>query len=302
VQLRFWHFFLVPIVFLVGNVELSHWRLAIILLMALGYSLKYSAVNDLLLDQRSVLVKDSQGGRILSSTGFPDGPGYPCGKDCGVRFPEGTKVGFSAKPDLGYRFDHWLDGCAGQKGDCMLHLNSNQSVSAVFVPIETIRIELKGEGRVRVSFSGTAILCRPTCNYSFDRNTRLELHAQSFNGHRWLEWTGSCLGQPNPCHLNMNTAHEVGARFITVHKVTVIPAEGGHVVWEAADRQSCPGACEKTVDAGSQVRFKAEPVAGYRFDRWALGCSGKLPDCEITVDSSSEVSARFVPVTDGGAD
>lgn len=302
VQLRFWHFFLVPIVFLVGNVELSRWRLAIILLMALGYCLKYSAVNDLLLDPKSLLIENSLGGKVFSSPGFPEGPGYPCGKDCGVRYPEGTKVGVSEKADFGYRFDHWLGGCAEQKGNCYVIMDSDKRVSAAFAPVESLRMEVHGRGLIHVKYGPKGLLCMPTCNPWLDPGTAVDLYARPANAERWKAWSGSCDGQPNPCHLIMDRAHEVGAWFIDVHKVTVIPADGGSVALDAEDPQSCPGVCEKTVDAGTRVHLTAQPKAGYRFDRWTLGCSAKLPYCEITVESSIEVSARFVPVTDGGAD
>ena len=302
VQLRFWHFFMVPMVFLIGNINLTKWRLVGIVFISLVYCLKYTIVNDLLRDQYNVKVENTVGGSILTSSGYPDGPGFPCGDQCGVRYPQGFRVNFTAKADEGFRFDRWVSGCAGKAPICLLDIDSDQIVRGIFVAVEPISLLPLGKGRVWARWSGTGILCQPRCDYPIDKGTAVEIKAEPFSGSRWLEWTGSCQGQPNPCHLTMDATHKVGARFVDVHKVTVIPAEGGHVVWEGADRKSCPGACEKTVDAGSQVRFKAQPEAGYRFDRWALGCSDKLPDCEITVDSTIEVSARFVPVTEGGAD
>lgn len=50
VQMRFWHYFLVPIIFLIGNAEKGLWRQAAVLALSTVYLLKYTVMHDLLLD------------------------------------------------------------------------------------------------------------------------------------------------------------------------------------------------------------------------------------------------------------
>lgn len=77
-QLRFWHFFLVPIVFVIGNVRLTRWKLVAILALSAVYLLKYTVLHDLLLDQRRVHWEIPVGGRIGLQSSAID-----CGEGCG---------------------------------------------------------------------------------------------------------------------------------------------------------------------------------------------------------------------------
>lgn len=79
VQLRFWHFFLVPIVFVIGNVRLTRWKLAAILALSTIYLLKYTVMHDLLLDQRQVYFHPPVGGQIALQTSAT-----ACGEGCGL--------------------------------------------------------------------------------------------------------------------------------------------------------------------------------------------------------------------------
>ena len=288
VQLRFWHFFLVPVVFVIGNARLTRWKLLAILGLSAVYVVKYTSMHDLLLDQRHLLAHQSTGGQILVKT-----PGIPCGEDCGLRITQGTKVSLVAKPDKGYRFDRWLSGCDGVTPACQLVLDVDQSVRAAFVPVRPLSLTVKGQGGVAIRSAGKDIPCKLPCSPELDQGAVAELRAQPAKGFRWFGWAGRCAGQEAVCHLTMDGAYSVEAQFVPVFAVVVARPEGGRVLWDDASAASCPDACQKTLDAGSVVRLRAEPEAGYRFERWSSGCQGEQPVCSFTLGGATNVSASF---------
>ena len=132
VQLRFWHFFLVPIVFVVGNVRLNSLKLAAILMLSAIYIIKYTALHDLLLDQRSFSASASLGGivQFFSAGAFVD--------DQSRNFNFGKKVEVRATPSDGYRFGYWLGDCSGAAPVCFLDMNQNRRVKAYFIKTEDV--------------------------------------------------------------------------------------------------------------------------------------------------------------------
>lgn len=128
VQLRFWHFFLVPIVFVIGNVQLTRWKLVAILMLSTVYLLKYTVMHDLLLDQRHVHLDPPVGGQIDLQT-----PSIACGEGCGFNVTQGTAATLQAKPDMGYRFAGWSGACVGPDPLCTVTVEDDVSVGARFV-------------------------------------------------------------------------------------------------------------------------------------------------------------------------
>lgn len=295
VQLRVWHFFLVPIVFVIGNIELTRWKVAAILVLSGIYLLKYTVVNDLLLDQRHVRVENTLGGEVkIANLGIVQG--IECGKDCGMSYTEGTKIVLSAKPEKGYVFDHWLSGCQGGVPICHMVVNEDTVVSAAFVPARTLSLNLKGQGKVSMKVDGQVVPCQLPCQLAVHQSARVELLAQPAEGFRWKNWSGPCRGQNEVCSWLMNGFQSVEIEFIRVINVTVTEPIGGRIVWEDDPDKACPGVCSRTMDEGEAVRLKALPNPGFRFAGWTSGCKGQQIDCTLFPSITTQVSGRFVPI------
>ena len=295
VQLRVWHFFLVPLVFVIGNVQLTAWKMTAIVVLSGVYLLKYTVMNDLLLDQRHVRVEQTRGGQVkIANLGIVQG--IDCGPDCGMSYTEGTKIVLSAKAETGYLFDHWLSGCEGVTPICKLVVNEDTVASAAFVPARSLSLNAKGQGKLAVTAAGEVIPCQLPCQLAIHQSARVELRAQPFEGFRWKQWSGACRGQGPACTWVMNGIQSVEAEFVRVHKIDIVEPMGGQIVWEDDSNKTCPGVCSWTVDEGAAIRLNALSYPGFRFAGWTSGCEGELVDCSISSAKDTQVSGRFVPI------
>lgn len=71
-------------------------------------------------------------GKSNSGTVASDIAGINCGNACSAKFNGGTVVTLTAAPPTGKTFVNWSGGCGGTEAVCVLTLNSNLSVQAVF--------------------------------------------------------------------------------------------------------------------------------------------------------------------------
>jgi hypothetical protein len=71
-------------------------------------------------------------------------------------------------------------------------------------------------------------------------------------------------------------------------------AEG--TVRSSAGGIDCGASCSATFEAGAQVTLTATPGAGAKFGGWSGGgCTGTTPTCQLTINSSTTVTATFNP-------
>ncbi|HIJ97675.1 TPA: Ig-like domain-containing protein [archaeon] len=61
--------------------------------------------------------------------------GVNCGPFCTVNFYSGAFVSLRAVPDGDFVFGHWEGGCSGTESTCLVTMNTNKVITAVFVPI-----------------------------------------------------------------------------------------------------------------------------------------------------------------------
>jgi Divergent InlB B-repeat domain len=74
--------------------------------------------------------------------------------------------------------------------------------------------------------------------------------------------------------------------------VSVGSAHGGTVTSDPPGI-SCPGACEMTVPAGTQIALSAPGQPGVSFRNWGGACVGTQPNCTFALNTTTSVSARF---------
>lgn len=288
VQLRFWHFFLVPMVFLVGNIRLNAWKTFGIVGLSAIYLLKYTVQHDLLLDQRTLLVLNCEGGTIDN---LP--PAISCGPECGVHITQHTPVTLRATPLPGYRFLEWQEACSGAEADCSFELDQNQKVGAKFIRTHDLAVKKTGEGTVLGSLGD--FNCGPLCKVTLDQGTEIELSAQAAEGYRFGGWSGACEGLEPHCNRVLNASQSIEAIFIKRVTLKLLQDPGGRVT-SVQGNLDCPGTCEVTLDMDSRVDLEASALPGFRFKGFEGACSGEDPACGLSLSAPMDVFAHFEPI------
>ena len=288
VQLRFWHFFLVPIVFIVGNARLNRLKLLAILVLTGIYIVKYTTLHDLLLDQRTLSTIAQHGGTVGFFT-----EGTPI-DDQKRNFALGIKAEVRAAPKEGFRFDHWAGDCAANEPMCLIEMNQDRFAEAHFVQTAKVTLESSGPGTVQSNQAGNP--CTPNCVWTLDVGTELELNAIHATGAHFGSWDGACTGSEPSCTLRVSQDTNLHARFVQEVQVSLTHTGAGSFSIEGSGVSSCPEDCSLTVDAGTRVRVTPTPVEGQKFLGWTSGCSVVAPVCEVEAQTPITVSARFGPV------
>lgn len=299
VQLRFWHFFLVPIVFVIGNAQLTRRKLVAILALSTVYLLKYTVMHDLLLDQRQVHWESPVGGRIALQT-----PAIACGEGCGFNVTQGTAATLQATPNAGYRFAGWSGACAGAEPVCTVTVEDDVSVGAQFV--KTVAVSAQWTGSGTLAAAGQAP-CTAACDWHPDVGAELALTATPAEGWRFSGWGGACAGGEARCVMKVESDQPVTATFVQVFPIHLTTGPGGTVEGLPAGAGDCAVGCDRTVDAGTALTLQAVPAPSYRFTGWSGACQGQDTRCTVTAKSALTVGATFtlkhtvaVPATELG--
>lgn len=287
IQIRLWDFFLLPIVFVIGNVHLTRWKLVAILALSMVYLLKYTVIHDLLLDQRQVHLDTPMGGRI----GFYRTTVIACGEGCGFNVTQGTTAMLKALPDKGYRFDGWTGACEStDKVVCSVLVEDDITLGARFVRTFAASLTVKGQGKVR---SSRGTVCTGSCNWHPDVGGEFGLSADPATGWRFAGWGGACSGNEARCVLDTDTDQSVTAEFVQLFPVHLVSGSGGTVEGLPEGIGDCAVGCDRTIDAGTTLNLQAVPEPSYRFAGWTGACQGQEALCTVTVRAPLTVGATF---------
>ncbi|MBI4824804.1 MAG: hypothetical protein HY807_00065, partial [Nitrospirae bacterium] len=145
-------------------------------------------------------------GQVIS-----DPEGIDCGGgagDCEEDYPEGTVVTLWAEPWYDWFFYRWFDDCSG-KGNCIITMNSDKIVTAIFA--KALSVEIVGNGSVKMVGNNTAtgelpeIQCSSDCDEQFPGNTYVTLTAVPQPGWKFAGWVEN-TGNPVSAGLNKITS------------------------------------------------------------------------------------------------
>ena len=286
VQLRFWHFFLVPIVFIVGNARLNRLKLVAILILAGVYIAKYTTLHDLLLDQRTLSAVAHPGGNIA----IYGAAGTPLDEQ-NTNFKLGSKVQIHAAAQNGFRFNRWVGDCVGSELACVLEMNQSRKVEAQFIQTARVTLEHSGPGIIKTDQGAPP--CAPSCTLILDVGTELKLNAMPAAGGRWGGWEGACVGSEPTCSLRVNKDTTLGAHFVQEVQLSFKISGKGSFSIETSETKTCSENCNLMVDAGTWVRATPIPGEGQKFLGWTSGCSGTKLICEVEALTSTTFSAKF---------
>ncbi len=228
--------------------------------------------------------------------------GISCPATCEAQFKRATKVVLTAKPAANAVFRRWSDqpACAASQPSCTLTLYDDSRVSAVFevsFPERTLKVARSGLGGIRSEPAG--ISCPPTCEARFKERTDVRLTASPASGYRFSGWAGRCAasGASSTCRLTISGDMLVGADFSAVPKASLRVTIKGVGQIESAPRGiNCSLSCSAWFRRYTTVTLTAISRNRSRFDGWdGDACAGsKNPVCDVRLDVSKSVSARFV--------
>jgi uncharacterized repeat protein (TIGR02543 family) len=208
----------------------------------------------------TTLVSPSAGGSISPASGT---------------FDDGTSVTLTATPAPGFRFDHWSGDANGNSASVSVTMNSNKNVTANFIKLYTLAVQVTPAAGGAVSpSSGT-----------FDDGASVTLTATPAAGYRFVRWGGDATGTTASVTITMNGNKNITATFIKLYTLTtlVTPAGGGQVAPASG-----------SFDDGASVTLTATPATGYRFDHWSGDATGTSATVAITMSSDRSVTATFI--------
>ncbi|MGD0404538.1 MAG: YncE family protein [Candidatus Acidiferrales bacterium] len=195
-------------------------------------------------------------------------------------------------------------------------VDASANVSAPFTDSWTIvpsqvTVIPAGTGSGTVTSSPTGILCPSTCVAPFD-GVMVTLTATPNAGSAFTGWSvvgGSCPGT-GTCTVNTASAFQsVTATFTLLTSYTLSVTElgtgTGQVTYGPPPQFTCSeanglpetGTCSASYTSGTPVTLTATPTAPTTFGGWGGACasSGTNLTCNLTITSSQNVTANFVP-------
>lgn len=221
--------------------------------------------------------------------------GIDCGSnsDCEATFISKTNVTLTATAEEGSKFAGWT-GCTSKTNICKLNMATDKAVSAKFITIHTLDVDMEGTGSGMVTSKPAGINCGSDCTEGYLSNTKVTLSAKATNGSKFIEWSGACTGA-STCTVTMNEATQVIAKFDKItHKLTVSKIGNGTISSNPSGI-SCGDDCDEAVSPNTNITLTATPDAGYAFAGWT-GCSSKSTVCSLKMSAAKTVTAKFVPI------
>jgi uncharacterized repeat protein (TIGR02543 family) len=146
------------------------------------------------------------GGGSITATGIN------CPGDCTETYISGTNVTLTATPAPGYQFDSWSGDLSGSTNPDTVTMDSNKSVTAVFVPVyRTLNVAISPDGGGSVTATG--IDCPGDCTEIYFYGTNVTLTATPAPGYEFDSWSGDLSGSTNPDTVTMDSSKSVTAFF-----------------------------------------------------------------------------------------
>jgi hypothetical protein len=139
-------------------------------------------------------------------------PGARCSGSCSYSYTTGTTVTLTADAVEGSFLAGWGGDCAGTSYTCVVVMDRDRTVSAVFEPYSwNLTVTVNGPGTVD---SGDGrIHCGAVCSASYGFGAYVTLTATPDAGHVFMAWGGGCASQGNPCNVGMFGPTSVDATF-----------------------------------------------------------------------------------------
>ncbi len=144
--------------------------------------------------------------------GTVSGRGIDCPGDCTQQFVQYFTVDLTASPAPGFAFDSW-SGCDDPSGTiCTMTMDIDHSITATFVPVVTLDVDLSPPDGGSVTGSG--IDCPGDCTESVALGDTVVLTANPSSTYDFAGWTGCDEVSGTTCTVVMGAATTVTAQFV----------------------------------------------------------------------------------------
>ena len=249
-------------------------------------------------------------GHVTSSVA-PRPPDEPdCGRNegassCEWKFPAGTTVVLTAKPDLGGSFARWSTPDCPGTGDCRLTLDSDTTIVALF---GKLRLEVQTSGARPgdlVTSDPAGISCPGDCSEEYAVGTNVRLTVRTGADSKFTSFPFGCLPPEGPsCTVTVfDQPQVVGVKFNnqpgpeapSVVKVTVKIAKAGTGAGRVtANGLDCGTVCSASFPYGTLAAFTATPDAGSVFGGWGGICAANdQPRCTLPIGPITHLRPQF---------
>jgi subtilisin family serine protease len=227
--------------------------------------------------------------------------GIDCGTQCAADFDVNASVTLTVVPAADSTFTGWTVPCPSYLStSCTVTMNEARTLTATFARKTVLDVGLTGAGHGRVRTLEGGIFCGPTCTAMFDSQTITQAIAEPEFDSYFVEWSGACSGGNLYCTLIMDRDRSTSARF-ALKPVLRVTANGSGRVQSGDAQILCEnGSCQRIYDPGMPVVLTATPAANAAFMGWSGGCTGQATTCNLTLNSSIDVTATFSTTTGNG--
>ncbi|HPO16640.1 MAG TPA: hypothetical protein PLI09_24600, partial [Candidatus Hydrogenedentes bacterium] len=194
-------------------------------------------------------------------------------------YPQDTTFLLRATPDTGWAFDHWDGDISGFDNPYIMHMDSNKSVTAVFVE-GGYSLTIATEG------NGTTFPAPGVWNYVSGRTATVVAIANT----DWVfdHWEGDASGTSGTANILMDGNKSITAVFISNISYSLTTAVVGNGTID-------PPVGISYYAGGSEVTISATADADWVFDHWEGDLSGWVNPTVITMDADKTVTAVFSP-------
>jgi len=131
----------------------------------------------------------------------------------GSSYLAGTVVDVEARPNIGWRFDHWNGNLTGTDNTTTITMDSNKTINATFTELPPIYYILT------INKVGSGIVT-PASGNSYLAGTVVPVEAIPDTGWQFSSWSGNLSGTDNTTTITMNSNKTITATF------TLIPVTG----------------------------------------------------------------------------
>lgn len=136
----------------------------------------------------------------------PAGAGTTNPAPGGHTYDAGTVVTITATANPGYAFSQWSGDASGTNPTVQVTMNANKTVTANFVAVYTLT--------VNVSPAGAGSVSRNPNLAEYPAGTVVTLTATPSSGYQFSHWSGDLTGSANPATITVNSNKTVTANFV----------------------------------------------------------------------------------------
>jgi len=175
------------------------------------------------------------------------------------------------------KIDYFTLETANKAGTGTVTLDTIEFIKRAEVSIQNVNVDTDGNGTVNPS-SGTCYT---------GREVRFE--ASPFPGYEFDSWTGDTISTENPLLLTVDSDMNLMANFKLLPPEYIISTYAINGSVELSPYKS-------SYEEGSIVLLTAVPKSGFVFDFWSRDLSGNENPYLLTMDTSKNITANFIPV------